>query len=267
MIGALTLNGQEAEATFGMVVTGFAGDLGTPERALRLLEIPALAGGIDPGVPLREEARTLRIDFLLSAATDTALRTALDPIAAICSTGLVEIQTLYSTTRALYGVLQTFVVERRDATIAGWAMGSMTFLCPIPYWLDISPTTVAFTSATDIPLGTAASAGRDEWAAIITITGAATTPTLTYKDYTGATVGTMAFSYSPLGGDSLVIDCGRHLVTKVVSGVSSNAIGSLTAGYTFPALLNVDASFVASLWPTLEVSSGTGSVTYYRAWR
>lgn len=78
----------------------------------------------------------------------------------------------------------------------------------------------------------------------------------------------MVFSgHSPLAGDSLVIDCGRRTVTKIVSSVSSNAISHLTAGYSFPALSPDDASFTASLWPTLTVSAGTGSITYYRAFR
>lgn len=265
----LYLNGVEVEATYGLIVASFAGDLSAPARSVSLLNIPSLPGAIDPGLPANEAARTLAVNFLIQASSETTLYATLDKIKAVCGSGLVEIQTPYSTTRALYGVLQSLECAAFTPTLLnGWVSGTITFLCANPYWFDISPTTVAFTTATDIPLGTAPSMGRDDWSAVITITGAATTPTLTYKDYTGATVGTMIFSgYSPAAGDSIVIDCGRRTVTKIVSAVSSNAISTLTAGYTFPALSPDDASFTASLWPTLTVSAGTGSVTYYKAYR
>jgi hypothetical protein len=267
-VGMLYINGQEAEATFGILVTSFAGDLSTPARTINLLNIPSLAGAIDPGLTPNESVRVLTVNFLVHAASKSVLYASLDAIKDACGNGLVELQTPYSTTRALYGVLQTCEAAAQTPTLLnGWVSGTMTFLCATPYWFDIAPTTVAFTTATAIPLGTAPSFGRDQFSAIITITGAATTPTLTYKDYAGVTVGTMVFSYSPLAGDSIVIDCGRHLVTRLVSGVSSNALSYLAAGYTFPALSPDDASFAASLWPTLTVSSGTGSVVYYRAFR
>lgn len=265
--GMLYLNGDEAEATFGIIVTSFAGDLSAPARSLALLNIPSLPGAIDPGLAANEAVRTVSIGFIVQASSESTLYATLDKIKDVCADGLVEIQTPYSTTRALYGVLQSLECEAFTPTLLnGWLRGTITFLCANPYQWDMSPTTVAFTTATDIPLGTAPSAGRDDWAAIITITGAATNPTLTYKDYTGATVGTMAFTLTVAAGDSIVIDCGRRTVNKIVSGVTSNAISTLAAGYAFPALAPDDASFASSLWPTLAASAGTGSITYYRAW-
>lgn len=266
--GMLYINGQEAEATYGLIVVSFAGDLSAPARAYNFLNIPSLPGAIDPGVAPNEGVRQVTVNFIVQASSQTTLYATLDKIKAVCGTGLVELQTPYSTSRALYGVLQSLeCAPYTSALLNGWVSGAVTFICANPYWWDISPSVVAFTTATDIPLGTAPSAGRDDWSAIITITGSAVNPTLTYKDYTGATVGTMAFTHTVAAGDSLVIDCGRRTVTKIVSSVSSNAISTLTAGYAFPALSPDDASFSASLWPTLTTSTGTGSITYYRAWR
>lgn len=265
--GMLYLQGQEAEATFGLIVTNFSGDLGAPSRSINLLSIPSLPGALDPGLAPNEAPRVFTVNFMVNAATDAAVHATLDKIKAVCGTGLVEILTPYSTTRALYGVLQSLDASGMRPWIPGWVTGSISFLCANPYWWDVDPSVVAFTTATGIPVGTAPSYGRDDWSAIITITGAATNPTLTYKDYTGVTVGTMAFTLTVAAGDSIVIDCGRRTVNKIVSGVTSNCMSTLTAGYTFPALSPDDASFTASLWPTLATSAGTGSVTYYRAWR
>lgn len=266
--GILYLNGQEAEATYGLIVTSFAGDLSAPTRGYSLLNIPSLPGAIDPGIAPNEGVRTVTVNFLVQASSETTLYTSLDKIKAVCGTGLVELQTPYSTTRGLYGVLTSLECAPFAASLLnGWVSGAITFVCANPYWFDLSPSTVAFTTATAIPLGTAPSIGRDAWSAVITITGSAVNPTLTYKDYTGATVGTMVFTHTVAAGDSLVIDCGRRTVTKIVSAVSSNAMSTLTAGYAFPALSPDDASFSASLWPTLTTSTGSGSITYYRAWR
>jgi hypothetical protein len=269
MIGSLTLNGQEAEATFGIVVTDFTGDLGMPARTLNFLDIPAGAGGIDPGVTPHEAARVLTIPFLVSVATDVLLRTTLDAIAEVCGTGLVEIKSLYSPTRALYGVLQSLDAARRDATIAGWAQGSMQFVCPQPYWWATTQDTIGFGAApVAIPLGTAPSTGRDGWSALIEIVGAATTPTLNWRKANGDLVSSMAFTISPVAGDSIVCDLGRRLVYKFVSGVRTNAISSLTAGYAFPDLdISSGGSYVGSQWPTLDITSGTANIKYKRAFR
>lgn len=268
MQGMLYVNGQEAEATFGLIVVSFSGDLSAPARSHSFLNIPSIPGAIDPGVTPNEGVRPVTVNFLIQAASAATLYTTLDKIKAICGTGLVELLTPYSTTRGLYGVLQSLECQPYTAALLnGWVSGAITFVCANPYQWDVSPSTVAFTTATAIPLGTAPSAGRDDWSAIITITGAAVNPTLTYKDYTGATVGTMVFTYTVAALDSLVIDCGRKTVSKIVSGVTTSAINTLTAGYAFPALSPDDASFTASLWPTLTTSTGAGSVTYYRAWR
>lgn len=266
--GTLTLNGQEAEATFGLVVVDFSGLLGAPERAISLLNIPALAGALDPGITPNEAVRVVTVNFLAEAATDAALHAVLDKIKEVCGTGLVQITTLYSTTRALYGVLQPLTIERFEKTILGWVSGAMSFVCPCPYWIATTSDVLGFGStAVDVPLGTAPATGRDEWSAVIDLVGAATTPTLTYLDSAGNTVGTMVFTSSPLAGDHIRIDLGRRLVTKSVSGVYANAFGDLTAGYTFPALDPADGSFANSLWPKLKVSAGTGILAYTKHYR
>lgn len=268
MIGALTLNGQEVEATFGLIVTGYGGDLGTAGRTINLLNVPALAGGLDPGIVPNEAPRVLSVSFMVSVATDALLPAALDAIKEVCGTGLVQIRTLYSTTRALYGVLQPFDVTAFQKTIPGWASGTMTFLCPCPYWLALTSDVISFgATAVDIPLGTAPSVGRDDWSAILEITGAATTPTITYLDSAGNTIGTVVVTYSLAAGDTLRIDLGRRLVQRRVSGTWSDAWTYLTAGYTLPALDPADGSFDNALWPKLKVSSGSGQLYYTKHYR
>lgn len=271
--GMLYLNGVDAE-TIGFTPVSATGLLGSAARTLGLLDIPGVPGAIDPGVSPAEATRTIQITGLVMAASVTALYTSLDAINDACGTGLVEIRSAYSTSRAFYGVLEPFDAEQTanvaNVMVDGYALVSLSFLCAMPYAVALVPSVINFRStATDIPLGTASSVGRDTgWSAMIEITGAATTPTLTYSNYRGDTVSTMAFaSYSPLAGDSILVDCGRRLVYKFVSGVRTNIFSVLTAGYAFPALDPSDADFTNSLWPKLTCSSGSAVIRYYKAYR
>ena len=268
MIGMLTINGQEAEATFGIIVTNFGGDLGAPSRGLSLLGIPSLPGALDPGLTPNEATRTFTVEFMVQAASDATVHATLDDIKEVCGTGLVEIQTTYSTTRALYGVLASCDASGHRPWIAGWVSGSMTFVCPMPYWIALTHDTIGFTStAVDIPLGTAPSTGRDAWSAIIEIVGAAMTPTLTYSNASGDPVSTMIFTNTIAAGDSQIIDCGRRKVWRVTSGTWANGMGDLTAGYAWPALSPDDGYVAGSLWPKLKVSTGSASIRYFKHYR
>jgi hypothetical protein len=267
--GILTLNGTDAE-TLGFSPVSFEGMLGAPARTYNLLPIPGLPGGIDPGVAPMEAARTIKITGLVQAASKTALETTLDVIKEACGAGLVAITGPYAPTRAWYGLLQPFDANPEVPTVLnGIALIQLEFVCPSPYAVDLTPATIAFgATAVEIPLGTAPSTGRDNLSAIITITGAATTPIVTYKDRDGVTQGTLSFSgYSPLAGDTAVADLGRRLIYKFVSGVRTNAFSALAAGYIWPRLDPIDASVSGALWPTLATSAGSGSITYYRMWR
>ena len=265
----LYANGLDFDADLGLLPVTMSGLLGAPGRALGVLDLPALPGVIDSGISPRESARVLTITCLVQASSQTTLYATLDTAKEALGTGLVTITSAFSATRAFYGVLQPFDADLFVPTILnGWATVALSFLCPIPYAIALAPSIISFgATAVDIPLGTAPSTLRDQWSAQIEIVGAATTPTLTYLDGSNTAVGTMATSLSPVAGDSIVVDCGRRLVSKFVSGTRTNAISTLTAGYTFPALDPADGFVAGSIWPKLKVSSGTAFLRYYRAWR
>jgi len=283
--GVLYFNGQDVESTFGLIVVSTSGGaagsgkrsaaraagglLGGPARTLPLLDMPQMPGSLDPGIALGEDTRGIVITGMVRASDFTTVKVTLDLIKEVCGTGLVEIRSAYDAASAYYGVLETPDIQAFTPTLLnGWATVVLAFTCPNPYAWALSPSIIGIgASNVDIPLGTAPSSGRDQWSALIEIVGAATTPTLTYSNFRGDTVSTMAFTYSPLAGDSIVIDCGRRIVNRFVSGVRSNAMSFLTAGYAFPALDPGDAYVAGSLWPKLSLNSGVATITYYRAWR
>jgi len=218
---------------------------------------------------LREGTRTITIGGLIRAASYTAIPAVLDWATEVAGTGLVEIRGPFSSGRAYYGVLQELPAELYEPTaLTGIGRLTLTFVCPMPYAISTSASVIGFGStAVDIPLGTAPSAGRDGWSALIEIVGAATTPTLTYLNHRNETVGTMVFTNSPAAGDSILIDCGRRRVQTRTSGTFANGMTNLTAGYSFPALDPSDAYVYGSLHAKLKVSSGSASIRYYKMWR
>ncbi len=265
----LYANGYDFDTDLGLIPVSIGGMMGAPAQALQLLDLPQAPGAINPGIPRSEAVRTLKINCLVQASSETTLFTTLDVAKEKLGTGLVQIQGPYSSTRCYYGVLQPFDAEQFAASVLnGWASVTLEFVCPMPYAVATTADTLAFGStAVRVPLGTAPSIGRDDWSATIEIIGAATTPTLTYKNASGDTVGSMVFTYSPAAGDHIRIDLGRKLVQRRVSGTWSNAFTYLTAGYAFPALDPTDGNVSGALWPSLTVSSGTGILTYWKMYR
>jgi len=187
-------------------------------------------------------------------------------------TGLLEIR-FGDTDRVVYGLLEQGAVVGESGGAADWVHTrgplalSWTIVCHDPLRYDQDVTGVGFSSsAAALPLGTAPSAG------LVTIYGAATNPTLTYRDQVGDALlpvsgdsVTMGFTATLGADDALEVDLAAKKVTRIDAGVRSDALSTLTSGWFF-ALDPADGNAAASSWPTLEVSSGTALATYRRAW-
>ncbi len=132
--------------------------------------------------------------------------------------------------------------------------------CPDPLRYDRNGSVVGFgTTRQGVPLGTAVSAP------VIRIMGAATNPVISYRDKSGTVKQTMGFTVTLAATDYLEIDCELFTIKKFASGVETNGISLLTSG-DFIALDPQDGDFAASVWPTLEVSAGSGECLYRRSW-
>jgi len=135
----------------------------------------------------------------------------------------------------------------------------------MPWWEDASEQTVNFTtSAVAVPQGTASTRG------VITIAasgGTVTDPVVTYKTSAGATISTLAPTIAILNGDAWRCDVVTGQVRKRVSGVWSNAVDTLPDSFRLPIFETTHGVYSTSSWPTLEVTSGNGSVAYRRRYR
>lgn len=255
---------------YGFVLESVDGAFDQTERTDTTTELPQGVGLVLSSAEPRIAPRTITLTGVVTGATRTLLETAKDAIKTLASAGTVGIRLasrdiVYR--GRLIGMTATHFSPQLRTTGNACTL-TLRFLCADPFGWDRTPQLVGFgSSAVAMPLGTARSRGRGFWSAVVTIHGAATTPTLTETDAGGNTLGTMAFTWSPTVNDALEIDIGRGTVTRVQSGVRDNGMPYVTAGFTFPRLHPDEGDYFTSAWPRLAVSSGVGVARYWRAWR
>lgn len=269
MSGILYLNGVDAKTQYGFDLVEAPDLLSMGDHDYQTAPVVQRSGVLLSTARPTVQPRTMRLTGFITGTTLTDARTKLNTLRAAIGTVPCTIATAWDTTKNFYGVLQSSAAGPNASYWDKYLAVELEFLLFDPYGYDTTISTVNFTtSATDIPLGTAPSKGNRIVETKIRITGAATTPILRYRNSNGVLVSTMSFTgYSPLASDYIEINVSKGLVEKVVSGVRSNAMGALAAGWDFPALDPNDGNYIVSGWPELEVTSGSGQITYYKAYR
>lgn len=269
----LWLNGTDAD-DLGFYLVDAPDLLGEGARTPQTVGFPQGTGALLASTPVAVAPRSLRLSGFCTAATVSAARVIADRIKAHVGTGVVEIRSAWNTSVVVRGVLTNVAAGPDGSSWLGRVSLDLDFLLFDPYAYAISPTVVGFgATPTAIALGTAPSVGRDTWSAIITIVGAATTPTLTEYDGAGTALRTMVWTTSPTVTDAIEVDLGRGLVTNIASGVRTNGYSSLTAGFEFPRLDPADGDWYLggihsdAAFPRLAVSSGAALVRYFKAYR
>lgn len=122
-----------------------------------------------------------------------------------------------------------------------------------PWWESTSTTTVALTN-----VAAACALGTTEAWPVITFDQNAT---LTYKNAGGSTLYTLQIT-GISGGQTVTVDMRTRTVTHSSSGVTP----SLRAGGRFFPLSPYDGDYPTASWPTLQLSTGTGTAVYRKRW-
>lgn len=249
--------------SLGFHVSEIRGARGGTRHTARTFELPGRAGkGLASGTP-SIAPRVVVVDGVLKADTVADVVTNLHRLKGLVARGLLELRFSDDDTRILRARIQDVGAPPIPMQLIQTTVRvSLVFECLDPYWYDVSDTVQAFgASATDMLLGEAVSRP------VIKVTGVATNPVVTYRDSGGTLVESMTFgAFTIAAGDFLTIDCDKLTITKSVSSVVTNAIDELTAG-DFITLDPIDGDPGTPVWPTLEVSSGSGEATYQKAWQ
>lgn len=134
---------------------------------------------------------------------------------------------------------------------------AITFEADDPRIYEVAEQSIAISgTAAAVPLGTA------PVSPVIRLDGSFTDPVLTYRDSAGTVVETLGLSLSKAAGEWVEIDMASK---TIVDDLGNSQIASLASG-TFFDLDPADGDYPTSAWPTVEVSSGTGTVTYNKAY-
>lgn len=258
-VGAdVTLNGQLAR-DLGLRTERVSGWLTAPSRQWPGVQLPGRQGNAKTATEPREAAVELRISAVVEGFSVSDARSRIDTIKHVLARTPVRVITPDAVTRYVVADVAAVSPEQFGPQfIQRKVPVEITLVAHDPYHYDTTLTEVRGPAATRLPcaLGTAPVRPR------ITVTGAATNPVLTLRDYLGNAIATMTFGATALAAaESLVADCDAMTVTK--NGVSS--LAALTAGAFFKLDASAQALRDESRWPTIETSSGTLLVQYVRA--
>lgn len=251
----------------GLIVESLDGWLDSPSTRDRVSQLPTRTGAIILAPDAETAPRTLAIGGLIRRNTMALVRSSIDELKSRLFAGTIEVRFRGHPDRVAYARCEEhrFIpgAPQFAEAITAKAWGRVTFslFCPDPLVYEREATIVGFTATRrQVPLGTAVSAPT------IRIMGPATNPSVRMRDARGVVKTEMQFgATSLLSTDYLEVDCERFTVKRFTSGVESNAISALTSAGAFIALDPQDGDG-GSVYPTLEVTSGTGEAHYRRSW-
>jgi hypothetical protein len=139
-----------------------------------------------------------------------------------------------------------------------------TFLSANPFWADVSPQSIAFTTATATPTGTGTA-----WATVTITNGGAspiTNPHIKQRNSAAAIVVDLPTTCVIPVGDAIEIDGVLQRARRRTSGVWAVDMSIVPSGFRYPRVSNLDGVYGTSSWPTIETDLGTGNIVYSRLW-
>jgi hypothetical protein len=269
---ALTIGGIDVGATFGFQFTDEGHALDAMVSVPNEVEIPAMRGAIFVG-PNRVPVRKFTFKGFLDGASQATVRSNLHKLQALLGDGTENL--------VIVGDWPTVQIAAVCVELPGlnYPVGSransqneipfaveMAFRASNPYWQDITPQSITFTTThTAMPQGTAP--GEPVLTSPI---GVLTTPVITVYDANDVAISsTTLASLSAAQQYRITTKPGVMLIEKSLdSGATwSSSDASMTAGI-FPKLLPSNGvAYQTSAWPKLSASAGTWTAAYSRQWR
>ena len=264
--GGMTVNGTDLE-TLGVTVRSATGrrdglSFGDPERPT-----PRSMGRLLP--KRRGEATPRVIDVRgHQVGTDLAdLRKNLRDLRALLTGGYqsgdpLEVSFADDPNRIFYALLDRMRPRALDPALTSPKQQlEIRLRCDDPLLYDASLSTVDFsTGQPDVPLGSGPSAP------IITLTGPATDPTVTFRDSSGSVVATIGLTVTLASGEKAIIDCRKHYVTDPSD--TNHLNDWWTSGQFFEMDGSAHGGGEDGPYPTLEVDVSVGSAIaeYRKSW-
>lgn len=234
----------------------------TPTFRDRYSNLPGRMGAVSLSRELETEPRRMTLAGLLHATSVANLLANKDELHARLAEGTIEVRFSDDEERVYYGKLDGAVriSSIRPALVQKGHACQFTILCPDPHIYHRRTTVVPFAAAAaQVPLGTGVSTP------ILRIGtapgGAATDPTITYKDHRGDTITSLVLSYTFGASEWLDID---SELEKITDESDANQISAISSG-DFPRFDPHDAAGEDGPYPTIEISAATGAIDFAEA--
>lgn len=247
-------------STLDFRVQSLAGHRNMPEAVWPQTDVPARYGPVLLSDTAQRKARPIKVQGVFDSTSLASLYANTDEAKARMDGAL-----------RTYTVVDNEAREHRAYLLKWEAQGlppelttprtyvTLTLWCPDPRAYSTGDTVVNFgATATAVPLGNAPTHP------VIRIAGTASAPALVYKTSTGGERGrvTLATTIGSTGYIDIDMDAGT-LVDE--TGANVSAVYATTVSGFF-ALDPLDGTYWSSGWPTVEVSAGSGTATYRKAW-
>jgi phage-related protein len=219
-----------------------------PERT-----VPGRIGSVVMGEAPTWQPRDITVTGHVIATTLSSMYDALDQIAILTSGMEHEIQIVDDTSRVFTGRLQGMTgIPLRPSLTTPKTRVSYRFRCYDPRAFSTGNSTLAFGSTdTTVPLGSAPSGG------VLRVTGAASAPSFIYKTSTGDEIARITLNTTLGGGEFVDIDLDNFTITGT-TGDSQTTVWASTVSRFF--------YFQPPRAPTIQVTAGSGSLTYKKAY-
>lgn len=242
------------------VVDNVTGHRDAPRTTRPTRDVPGRVGPVLLSQVPAYGPRTLRLEGHVLGDTLTAMWAAWHELTSRLAGGQHEVTVVDNTARVYRAYLgQAQGIPLRPALWAPKTRLTVELTCYDPRAYSTGNSTLGFGSTdTPVPLGTAPSGG------VVRISGAASAPSLVYKSSTGAELARITLN-TTLGSTSWV-DIDLDAYTLVDENSSSVAAAWASSVSRWLVLDPADGDYNSTAWPTLQVTAGSGALTYSKAW-
>jgi hypothetical protein len=252
-------------STLGFTVASMPGWSSAPQVARRVVYPTGVSAGMVS--PVAEYGpRVLTLSGFIDGATATARRATLRGIYSHLSRGLQKITFGDSPSQYIGGFLQGVPVSPYGPALEflpnAATLVTFEFLCPDGAFYDTSATVVGLSNTPAAILTGTHPTGAG---GVFQVNGSATNPILRLRNSAGDVVGEMVFTVTLSSGHWLRIYPDLEAVVHFNGTVEQNGAGFLTGGAFFRVSPEFGV-FRSSQWPTVQVTSGTGTYTFERKW-
>lgn len=268
--GIIWIADRDVAVDFSLAITataGWPGSLGGAKRTAPILTGPEMNGGLyDPRLIVRQPATATISGIILGSSVADALARH-DALANLLGQGEVMVRGVYAPDRYCLALcIDPTGGPHNPQSLDGTVDVVFTFTVKDGLAWRTVPDGVALSTARAVcPIGTA-----ESYPTIIIHGGGATfsNPVITVRNAAGRVVQTHSFTISGGADDALIIDSTRSRITK-------SAAGTLTDGWAycppgsgdFILLRPADGNMESAAYPTIELSSATGTIVGTATWQ